>query len=156
MEKNQQEKDETRKEKYDKIIKNNLLNSVKKKVNEGRITLYVLGGLNVIVGLVYMATDEEEGIYSGIIQFIVAAIFLTLAVRVDKKPYQSILIGLIVYCSLIGLSALLEPASLIQGVILKIIIISALVKGLNSAREVEKLRKELDEHEKIEDHLIGN
>ena len=38
-------------------------------------------------------------------------------------------------------SAIIEPTQIYKGIILKILVIVALVKGFNNAREVEKLKE---------------
>jgi hypothetical protein len=63
----------------------------------------------------------------------VALIYLALAFWSDKKPFIALLSGLLLYLTLIIISAVFDPISLVKGFIWKIIIISYLGKGLYSA-----------------------
>jgi chromate transport protein ChrA len=138
----------------DLIVRNNMLKSVEAKVKEAMYALWGVGAINVVVGLVYIVMglgkyEEEmiEGIISGLLSIIIGVVFIILAVLANKNhtEYKSIRTGLIVYGALIVLNALVEPTSIFQGIIFKIIIIGALIKGLSSAKEANELRKELEE-----------
>jgi hypothetical protein len=69
---------------------------------------------------------------------IIFLIFLGLGFWSQSKPQVAILLGLLVYLSLIILSAIIDPSTLARGVIVKVVIIIFLGKGLNSARELKK------------------
>jgi chromate transport protein ChrA len=138
----------------DLIVRGNMLKNVESKVKEAMWVLWGVGAINVIVGLVYIfmgfgKSEEEmiEGIIAGLFSIIIGVIFIILAFLAGKNrtEYKSILTGLVVYGSLILLNALFEPASIFQGIILKIIIIGSLIKGLSSAKEANELRQELEE-----------
>ena len=108
-----------------------------KPIRKARNILYIIGGLQLIglftVGDLY---DTELYITVGIYVFF-AALFAGLAFWTKWKPYTAILTGLIIYGGLILLSAVLEPESIIKGIILKIIAFSLLISGLKNAKEVQ-------------------
>jgi hypothetical protein len=59
-----------------------------------------------------------------------------------KKPLAAIVTGFIIYMLILILDALVDPKTILQGLILKIIVIGAFVTGIKGAIEAEKIRKE--------------
>lgn len=103
------------------------------KIQSARNTLFILSGVIALSGfLVYKTTNSliELGI-----NLFVAFIFLTLAFWSERKPFVALLIGLLLYATLIIVSALIDPVSLVKGGIFKAGIIIFLGKGLYSALE---------------------
>ena len=107
-----------------------------KQIRQARNTLFIVGALQLAFGLVlfFMNDDVAELLAGGIIFLI----FLGLGFWSQSKPQVAILLGLLVYLSLIILSAIIDPSTLARGVIVKVVIIIFLGKGLNSARELKK------------------
>ena len=122
------------KEKNDKKIGN-------KAVNKGRIALFVVGGLYVLVGIYESFGMLGANIIFGYIDWSVAAVFLGLAIWSYKKTSLALIIGLAFYCLLIVLLAVIDPMTIIQGIIWKIIIIAWLALGISSARADEAKNK---------------
>lgn len=114
---------------YDKHIKN------------ARNTLFVLAGLTLILNLwVLLPIDGDLAkMISLCIIAGVCGLFLGLAFWTKKRPYTAILIALIVYSVLIILGWILEPTSIIKGILFKIAIIVLLVRGLRNAKESQDM-----------------
>ncbi|WP_276479803.1 hypothetical protein [Paraflavitalea pollutisoli] len=115
-----------------------------KPVRKARNILYIIGALQ-LVGLFTIRDlyDTELYITAGVYIFF-AVLFAGLAFWTKWKPYTAILTGLIIYGALVLLSAILEPETIIKGIILKIIAFSLLISGLKNAKEVQnwmELRK---------------
>ena len=118
-----------------------LLMGANKKVKDAKIALYVLAGLNVVVGIIYWASSDDFA--SLISSLVLAVIYLLLVAWSDKQPFAAILTGFIIYITIQLLAAVVEPTSLFSGIIIKVIIISVFIKGIKSAREAQDLMKEL-------------
>jgi predicted aspartyl protease len=70
-------------------------------------------------------------------------IFLVFAAFSYKKPAISFLGALIFYLAVIIVLAVIEPATLLQGIILKVLVVIALVKGYKDAKEFEQMKRTL-------------
>jgi hypothetical protein len=106
-----------------------------KSINKGRAALYILSGLYVFVGFLEAFYIEFHHIIFGVIDWIIGVSFLLLAICSISKPYLSLIVGLILYIVLNIILAIIDPATIFRGLILKIIIISWLIYGIDNARE---------------------
>jgi len=61
----------------------------------------------------------------------------------EKKPYDAIITGIIVYSILIIGNAILEPLTILQGLIFKIVIFALLITALSNAKEVQRWKDSL-------------
>ncbi len=120
------------------------IDGLTQKVKSARNTLFVLSGFFLLFGLGYFAINSRDENVSAILitNAIVAVIFLLLGWWAPKKPLASIISGMVLYIIIILMSAIDDPVTLVKGIIVKIVIISYLVKGLMSAMEAEKIRKQ--------------
>ena len=112
-----------------------------KHMRQARNAIFVVAAIQFLAGLIgaYQSPEEERLIIIGMMTF-VALIFLGLGIWANKKPYPAILATIIVYGSLIVVSAILDPISIIQGIIIKAVIIFYLVRGLKNAKEYRDRR----------------
>ncbi|CAL2103132.1 conserved membrane protein of unknown function [Tenacibaculum sp. 190130A14a] len=106
------------------------------KIKSARNTLFVLCGLIILFGL--FSYSSNSSLLELGLNFFVGFIYLVLAFWSEKKPFIALLIGLFLYITLVGVSAIIDPLTLIRGVIWKVVIISYLGKGLYSAYEMKK------------------
>ena len=115
-----------------------------KSLKTARIWLYVIAALQVGMGIYeYNTVDPSIALFALLIDAGIGVVFFALALWSYQKPAVSFMTALIVYILIhIGLS-ILEPANLVRGVILKILIVMALVKAYKDAREVEKLKESI-------------
>ena len=106
--------------------------------------LFILAALFVIAGLVAAAfgKDREVANVQLALDLILAVIFIALGAYSRRKPLACLISGLSLYIIVQLLNAVYSPITLVQGIIFKIIIIGFLVKGIKSAIEVDKIRKE--------------
>ena len=109
----------------------------KKSINKGRIALFIIAGLYIIVGIYEGFIMDYHAIEFGIIDWIVSAIFLGLGIWSYKKASLALIIGLGVYATLIVLLAIVEPTTIIKGIIWKILVIYYLITSIKTAREEE-------------------
>lgn len=105
----------------------------KDKISFARNTLFVLAGIMVLFGIIiYGSTNSVLDL--GINLFF-AFIYLVLAFWSEQKPFVALLIGLFLYITLIVINAIIDPVTLVRGIIWKVLIISYLGKGIYSALE---------------------
>lgn len=76
--------------------------------------------------------DLEVAVAFGV-HYMLAAIMLALFFWARRSPFPAMLTGLCVYLVVVVLNGIVEPQTLAQGIIIKILIISGLVGGLRAA-----------------------
>jgi hypothetical protein len=115
---------------YDKHIKN------------ARIMLFIVAALQFLplLTLPDNITDEAKYFLIGFQTFF-AAVFVGLALWTKYKPFAALLTALLFFIGIWVLGAILDPASIFQGIVVKIIVIVLLILGIRNAKEAEELRK---------------
>ncbi|MBS1504603.1 MAG: zinc ribbon domain-containing protein [Bacteroidetes bacterium] len=116
----------------------------KKKLRNAENTLYYLAGLFALWGIIlfFMHKDEEDVLAYCIPNFVLAVVFLLLGAYTKKKPLICLISGFSLYVIVQVLLAINDPSSLVSGIFVKIIIIGFLVRGIKSAVETDRIRKE--------------
>jgi len=114
------------------------------KVVAARNTLFVLGDFFLLYGLLTPAVQPEGQDNTRILvaNLSVAIVFGLLGGWASKRPVASIVSGMVLYGLLQLMSLIENPTAIFSGIIVKIIVVSFLVKGLKSAWTAEKLRKQ--------------
>ena len=127
-----------------KNYKHHELKELTRKTKNAQTTLFVLAGLFFVIGVIYylINMDSDLAFVAMITNLILAAIFLALGGWSKNKPVVSLISGLVLYVIVQLLSMIDDPANIARGAIVKVIVIVYLVKGLQSAMEVEKIKKE--------------
>lgn len=115
------------------------LQNVKKKVNRSAVVLFIIGALNTLMGMLIAEDDITLIVY-----IIIGAIFIGIGFWVYKAPLPAALTGLIFYITLIVLSAILDPMSLVKGILWKVLIVSSLIYSISNAKLVKKMEEELE------------
>ena len=130
----------------DRTYKEIDLEDYNKKIRSAGVALYWIAGLCFVSGVIVYAIDKDESTRTGllIINTILTMIFVFLGAWSKKKPLAAIISGATLYGILLILYAIDNPISIISGIWVKIIIIGALIKGIKSAIDAEKLKKELN------------
>lgn len=106
----------------------------KKTLNKGRYALIVIGALYILMGFLEGFLMAGNQLLFGIINWFIAAIFIGFGVWSIYKPYVALISGLIFYLSLILLFAIVDPITIIKGIVLKIIVISYLIYSIKVAK----------------------
>jgi hypothetical protein len=118
------------------------LDAARDKIKSSKRVMFFLAACFLILGLVIgFSMDDFATMISNLV---LSLIYLILAAWCEKNPFGATLTALILYATLILVGTVLEPSSLASGIILKIIVISALVKGIRSAQEAQKYLAELE------------
>ena len=138
---------EKEKDNFLRLLKANqeVLADAKKKINRVKIMLYIIGGLQVFLGLMlFMAEMVEDSAIVGISSIIVGLIMFACSVWVKRKPVTGILVAFSFYMLLHIANAIIEPSSIASGLILKIIVIAVFISGIKSAYDYREYEKKLN------------
>jgi hypothetical protein len=129
---------------YDRDHKQLELRELKKKIKRAGTTLYVIAGLNLLLGLILytVAPDSELAIAVLLTNLVVGGVFLGLAVWSKQKPVPALISALSLYILLQLILIAADPENIIRGIIIKAVIIVFLIRGLQSALDAEKIKKE--------------
>lgn len=111
----------------------------KDKVKSARNTLFVLAGAMAVFGFIQYQAHQQ--VLALGIDFGLSLVYLGLAFGSEKKPVIALLIGLLLYLTLIIITTIVEPSTFFRGIIWKILIISYLGKGMYSALSINKVVK---------------
>lgn len=120
-----------------------------KKVNQAGKTLYWLAGLTVAWSFIqYAITASKDADTDGmakpvlLVNMILAALYLGLGLWSRKKPVVALVSGLSLYIIVQILSTVGDPTYLFKGIIIKILFIGYFIKGIKSAMEADRLKKQ--------------
>lgn len=128
---------------HDRVIitKNRRLAEAVKKVANVKMMLYIIAGLNLLVGL-FMLFGLDSYL-DAIVLLISALVFVGCAQWVENQPLAGIL-SAFVYWIFLQLSVVfIDPAQIFSGLFLKILILVTFIKGISSAKEAKEIRHEL-------------
>jgi hypothetical protein len=106
-----------------------------KKIKSARNTLFILSGILGVFGFfLYFSTNDIVTLGANLL---ISFIYLALGFWSKEKPMIALLVGLLLYVTLVVISAIVDPTSLYRGILWKILIITFLGKGLYSANAVK-------------------
>ncbi|MDB5206812.1 MAG: hypothetical protein JWR72_1887 [Flavisolibacter sp.] len=113
-----------------------------KGLKNARIYLYIIAALQVGVGIYeYVTTDDKNlALIAGGLDAGIGILFLLFAVWSYKKPAPAFITALITFLVIHIALSVLDPTHLYRGIILKILVVIALIKGFKDARQVEKIK----------------
>jgi hypothetical protein len=116
----------------------------RKQIAEAGKTLFWIAGLTFLGELLSLAVnrDSTSVTFALTVGGIMAAIFIGLGLWSRKKPTAALITGLCLYLLLHILAAIGNPITIVQGLIVKIVIIAYLIKGIKSSLEADKLVQE--------------
>jgi hypothetical protein len=128
-------------------------------IGKARMCLSVIAGLVIlgtIIGWMGMeselskARDRGMGINSGMVaqmrallvaNVVLAVAFVGLAVWAGRNAFAAVLTGLVLYIAAILASAAVSPITLVQGIIIKVIIIGLLIGGIRAGLQQRRRRR---------------
>ncbi|EDM35744.1 hypothetical protein PBAL39_06181 [Pedobacter sp. BAL39] len=116
------------------------------KVESARKSLFWIAGLTAVFSLIGYATagDAQDASAIVITNAILVAAFVGLGFWASTKPVAALISGLSLYLIIHLLNAIVEPMSILSGIIAKVLIIGYLIKGIRSVLEADKIKKELN------------
>jgi hypothetical protein len=117
-----------------------------KRLQNAANTLYYLTGVFVLSGIIvfFQTRNGPDGLDEILASIFLGMIFLALGGYTHKKPLASVMSGLALYIIIQILNIIADPESFISPItlVIKIVIIGFLIKGVRSAIEIEKIKKE--------------
>jgi len=122
--------------------KEQLLIDKKKSVKKATNILYILAGLNLVIGII-MGLIVEVNIPVLIACIVSGAIYLALGLWSMKQPFPAILSGFFIYIVFILINAVADPHTIYQGIFWKVIIISSFIYGYKGVMDAKKIEAEL-------------
>ncbi len=114
-----------------------------KHIRQARNAIFVTAGLILLSVIILMFNLPEVYEYLWVDLLFYGTFiggFVALGFWTKKKPYNAIIGALILYGAYIAINAYLDIKTLYSGIILKIIIISLLVKGLSDAKAAQEMQ----------------
>jgi hypothetical protein len=122
------------------------LDEAHKKIKRSSNALFFIGGLTVIAGLAAYAVSKDHSTKINVLltNVILGAIYVVLGFWCKKKPLAAIISGLSLYVLIFVLNAVVNPLTIVSGIIFKIVIVGMFINGIKSAIEAEKIKKELN------------
>jgi len=118
------------------------LESANKKIKTAGQSLYWIAGATVLSGFVFYFINKDINLI--IVNLILGGIYAGLGAWSQKKPLAAIISGFALYMLIFILNVITNPSSIISGIFLKILFIGYFIKGIKSAIEAEKIKKELN------------
>lgn len=119
-----------------------LMIEAQKELKKPKIIILVLAGFMLVFGF-YQGFAKDD-FPTMIVNLCLSLLYLILAAWANKNPFGAILTALIVYITVNVVNAFVEPITLFQGIILKIIFIGAFIKGIRSAKDAQEHLAELE------------
>ena len=129
---------------------------LKKKMKSARGALLAVAIIQVVVGFfLYAILADEAGKPNSlmtkadlnimlVVILVIGAIYFGLWVWAKSAPFPAALTGLILYVTLWLGQGVMDPASLVQGILIKIIIVAVLIKAVQAGLEYRKLIEKAD------------
>ncbi|GGG16292.1 hypothetical protein GCM10011344_16070 [Dokdonia pacifica] len=108
-------------------------------ITSARNILFIIAAINMLWGIFYFFQNSQD--ISLLIYFpILSVMYLVLGYWSQQKPLMALVLGLLVYLTVIVLGAIYEPESIISvsGLFLKSFVIIYLAKGINAALHIKK------------------
>ncbi|HEY3404083.1 MAG TPA: hypothetical protein VGK59_11885 [Ohtaekwangia sp.] len=120
------------------------LKEAQDKIDKAKLIIYVLAGFTFIFGLVAGLVNDDMP--TMVVNMVICVLYIILAFWASTNPFGAILTCFIIYITLQIVNAIVEPSTLISGILWKVIFIGAFVKGIQSASEAQKLMKEMNQY----------
>ncbi|GEM_PF-5726935 len=98
-------------------------------------------GVKILAGELRKQVKAEPTILF-ILNYMLSALYFVLFFWSKRSPFPAVVIALVVYCSVQVGNAIMDPTSLISGVVIKCIVIIVLGKGLSAALAQRKQQRE--------------
>jgi hypothetical protein len=128
---------------YSNISKNKkLLKSTAEQIQSAKNIIYWLSGLSMLTGLIVFFSQDDAATL--VAYGLICILYLGLAAWCSSNPFGAILTAFIVYLTLQLLYLIIDPITIVSGVIWKIIFIGAFIKGIRSATEARNYMRELE------------
>jgi hypothetical protein len=119
-----------------------LLESTEEEIRSAKNIVYWLSGLSMLTGIILFFSQDD--LASLVVYALICILYLGLAAWCSSNPFGAILTAFIVYLTLQLLYAIVDPVTIVGGIIWKIVFIGAFIKGIRSASEARNYMRELE------------
>lgn len=126
------------------LLAKNKIKDQERKVKNARITLIVLACLQAAVGL-WEGFGPLKSTLAMSIDFAIGGAFLGMYFLSKTQPLGAFITALSIYVGIHLLIMILDPSSIINGIVFKIVIIVLLVNGIRSAHALPKPRSDMND-----------
>lgn len=110
-----------------------------KRSRQASTALFAVAILQTLGGIVlYFLFRDEPGVDVGVaktllvVNLILAVIYAALGIWARSSPLPAAIVGLVLFLTVIIIGAVAEPISLVQGIIVKIIVILVLIRAIQA------------------------
>lgn len=123
------------------VLKKGKITDTKDSIKKTQVILFILAAFNIVLPIIrYNYGTYDDFIY--IIHLTVGLVFLSCGLFVKKHPFIFILIPFIILVLFYLLSAVINPVSIISGIVWKALFLGSTGYSLISIIRSEKFRKE--------------
>ncbi|WGD36119.1 zinc ribbon domain-containing protein [Olleya sp. YS] len=119
-----------------RVINKRKTSDAKRKIKSARNILYVIAGFIMLFGIFMYFKDGDFPVL--VVNIVIGGIYIFLGSWSEQRPLVALLLGLLLYLTTVVISAIAEPATLVSGIIWKVLIIAYLGKGIYSASSLNK------------------
>jgi hypothetical protein len=123
-----------------KIKKVNTVQEGKKSADYARLVLFIIGGLNFLVSIIFLMSNENSPMH--VVTLVYSILLIILGFVSFKEPFFSLLLGFIVLLIIYILTAVIDSNIFMNGIFSRVIFISGFIYGLVKVKQAEKLLKE--------------
>lgn len=111
----------------------------KDTLRNAKLTLFIIGGMNIILSFVMITSPITL-----IISVIIGLAFIVFGFFVEEEPLLFLVIALVLLLLLYVGDAVFDPAMFMKGILWKILYVTTLIYGIIRIRLADKIRKESD------------
>ena len=121
------------------------LDSADIRTRQGSIALFIVGGILAVVGPFFLLRDDDTSAAIGVSNLIVGVIYLGLGWYARYQPLPAFAVAATVYALIQTAGMVMDPTTIANGLIFKIVIITVLFTALKAALTQRRLQAELRE-----------
>jgi len=118
-----------------------------KHIRQARNALFIAAAILLLNALLLFSkypVDLEIMWLDYLIWVVYIGGFVALALWTKRKPYYAIIGGLIFMGIFIVVNAIIDPSTIVGGIIFKIAVIAFLIKGLGDAKEAQQMKEQFN------------
>lgn len=124
------------------LARNRHVKELDKAAKSGSTALFVVATVQLVFGIILgsMMEDKDAGQALIIASVALGVYFGALGFWARHSPLAALVVGLVSFVGLHVVNAVIDPMTIAQGLIMKVVVIYFLVKGVKAAMEAKKIR----------------
>jgi len=120
----------------DKIIKKGHIEDAEKSLKQARAILFAIGGITI--ALTFFRT---QSFFTASLSVFLGMVFIIFGITAKKRPFLSLIVPLILLLLFYLVDAIIDPSSLVQGFLWKIIYVTVLTHSVIKVKRAEKIKQ---------------